>query len=348
MKVLLIGEYSGVHNNLKDGLLKKGIEVKLLADGDGYKEFKYDEIITPYNGGVIQKIRNLIYIIKKIKMIHKYDIVQIINPFIFPLHYFYSGIVFLIFLKAKKIIYYACGTDPIFLASESQFSYFPFDKNNPKNYRTYNLYHNIYFKYFISKISIVIASNYSYEQGWKVNKKYKNIIPLPASIIKYKINKYDKNYKIKILFGITRRETKGASFILKALELINRNQSSKVKIEIVENLNYEAFFEKLSNCDLLIDQCRSYDYGMSAITALQMGVITMSGAESIAINSLNDGKCPVINIKPSVKDIYRKILVILNMSEEQINELKESSQYWAYKIHRNSFITEKFISIYEN
>ena len=42
MKILLIGEYSNLHNSLKQGLQKNGFEVTLLSTGDGFKNFDSD------------------------------------------------------------------------------------------------------------------------------------------------------------------------------------------------------------------------------------------------------------------------------------------------------------------
>ena len=42
MKILLIGEYSGLHNSLKDGLQLNGHSVTLLGTGDGFKNFPVD------------------------------------------------------------------------------------------------------------------------------------------------------------------------------------------------------------------------------------------------------------------------------------------------------------------
>ena len=42
MKVLLVGEYSGVHNNLKRGLEKLGVKVILINGGDSWKNFDSD------------------------------------------------------------------------------------------------------------------------------------------------------------------------------------------------------------------------------------------------------------------------------------------------------------------
>ena len=42
MKILLIGEYSRLHNSLKEGLQKLGNEVTILGFKDGFKDFPVD------------------------------------------------------------------------------------------------------------------------------------------------------------------------------------------------------------------------------------------------------------------------------------------------------------------
>jgi len=87
MKILLIGEFSGVHNNLKKGLTELGHEVKLAADGDGFKAFEYDFRVAPYVGTVYGKFLNILYILRNIRKFTGYDVVQFINPFVLPYYY---------------------------------------------------------------------------------------------------------------------------------------------------------------------------------------------------------------------------------------------------------------------
>ena len=42
MKILLIGEFSRLHNSLKEGLLTLGHEVILVNNGDGFKNYPAD------------------------------------------------------------------------------------------------------------------------------------------------------------------------------------------------------------------------------------------------------------------------------------------------------------------
>ena len=47
MKILLVGEYSRLHNSLKEGLTALGHEVVLVSSGDGFKKYPSDILIKP-------------------------------------------------------------------------------------------------------------------------------------------------------------------------------------------------------------------------------------------------------------------------------------------------------------
>jgi len=42
MKILLLGEYSRLHNSLKEGLVQLGHEVTIVGCGDKFKQFPVD------------------------------------------------------------------------------------------------------------------------------------------------------------------------------------------------------------------------------------------------------------------------------------------------------------------
>ena len=96
MRILLIGEYSRLHNSLKEGLQKNGHTVTLIGSGDGYKNFPVDiKIVSTFFESIllkpfaklIDKLFNIslneveigIKYLIKIKKLKNYDIVQLIN-----------------------------------------------------------------------------------------------------------------------------------------------------------------------------------------------------------------------------------------------------------------------------
>ena len=119
MKVLLIGEYSGVHVNLKKGLAKTHpeVQVTLVSNGDRFKNFDRDIDIRGYESNLYlytatRLIKELNFILQSDKF---YDVIQIINPDIFsrflPLQWVYK----ILRKKCNKFILLAAGDDYYFL-----------------------------------------------------------------------------------------------------------------------------------------------------------------------------------------------------------------------------------------
>lgn len=120
MRILLLGEYSGVHTHLSAALKKRNYQVIMVHNGDSYKSFNYDINIDykyfKVRNRHLNKIVNLYYIIlmysglkgciqifKHIKVIRsfkEFNVVQLINPLFLA---DYGSIVnFFVFLYIKK------------------------------------------------------------------------------------------------------------------------------------------------------------------------------------------------------------------------------------------------------
>ena len=84
MKILLIGEYSNVHNTLAKGLRELGHEVCVISNGDFWKNYPRDIDVSRKPGkiGGIQLLCRLWTLLPKMR---GYDVVQLINPMFFEL-----------------------------------------------------------------------------------------------------------------------------------------------------------------------------------------------------------------------------------------------------------------------
>lgn len=345
MKILLLGEFSGVHNKLKRGLEALGHEVVLSNSGDSYKKFSQDINITPFKGRYFGKLLNIIWFFLNIRKYIGYDVVQFINPFATPYYFSFLWIPNIIFGLNKQLIYYACGTDPAYINSYKKFKYFPYDTANQKFLNFARKVKQRPYRHFLKKIHKIIPSSYSYAIGYWDNIKLQSPIPLPGSG-KYISTIKPVGNKKKILFGITRRDFKGADYILEALGKVKKQYLERVEINIVERLPFDEYEKKLKNCDILIDQCRSYGYGMNAIFALEKGVVVLSGAEQAFLdyNGLKD--CPVINIVPNTNQIQKELTALINLSQEDFNILKEKSLEYVCANHDPEKIARLMLDCY--
>lgn len=350
MRILLFGEFSGVHNNLKEGLIKNGHNVIIVSNGDGFKKLKFDVNFCPHKGSSpFSAIKNILHFFFNIRFFIFNDVVQFINPLIVP-HYFKKiGLLKLMFLLNKRTIYYACGTDIDFINSLNKFKYFPFDDINHVEFPNYKQKHHKTHHYFMKNIDYVVPSMFQYSFRRDLSKQIDPIL-LPGSVKISDTNndvRYLQNNKLNILFGITRENFKGVCFILEALNLIKEKYKERVDINIVKKIPIVDYLNYLDRADILIDQCKSYDYGMNAILAMERKIIVLSGSE-IEANIYNDFKSnPVINIVPNPSQIFQEIEKLILMSDTELNSLKLDMFNHVNEYHNNNKITNKFIEIYK-
>ena len=96
MKILLVGEYSRLHNTLKESFTSLGHEVTLIGDGDGFKNFPVDISIKAVFAHlpVLKWITQFFYkflnidltelergtrCLLQLRRLKNYDVVQLIN-----------------------------------------------------------------------------------------------------------------------------------------------------------------------------------------------------------------------------------------------------------------------------
>ena len=84
MKILLLGEYSNVHNTLARGLRELGHTVTVVSNGDFWKNYPRDINVSRRPG----KIGGMLLMAKIYALLPRlrgYDVVQFINPLFFEL-----------------------------------------------------------------------------------------------------------------------------------------------------------------------------------------------------------------------------------------------------------------------
>ena len=224
MKILLIGEYSNLHNSLKQGLQKKGHEVVLLSSGDGFKNFDSDIIIksSVFEGKFLKLIAKMIdrligislneieTFVKAMIIINKlkgYDVVQLINERSFNTSPSLEKILLkYIFKNNDKVFLLACGVDTVSIkyAKEKKFRYSilsPYFENKhlKKEFKhTLKYLKSNYLKlgkFIRDKVNGIISSDLDYHIPYKNSKKYLGIIPNPINTDKLKKPKSIKKIK---------------------------------------------------------------------------------------------------------------------------------------------------------
>ena len=349
MKVLLIGEYSNLHNSLKAGLIANDHEVKLVSAGDGFKGFKSDFQLKdnnfkkkPYFLSKLFKFFFGYYFscyVKSItfhcirKQLKGYDIVQLINQHaIGGIPLFERKQINFLRKHNKSMFLLSCGDDTYSLnyyKSSNSLKYsiltpLEGNKNLKKEYEStlryfkkeyINLAEQVYLK-----CDGIIASDIDYHIPLKKNPKYLGMIPNPVVLNKLNSNKKHGS-KTRILLGINTSSyfKKGIGYFEKALVEIEKKYPDVI-IKKTKNLPFSEYIKELSETDILLDQVFSYDQGYNALEAMALEKVVLTGAEHEFLDYYGlDEDEVAINALPDVSYLVKKISMLI----ENPNKMKE-------------------------
>lgn len=374
MKILLIGEYSRLHNSLKEGLQELGHEVFLVGSGDAFKKFPVDynyessiaqKSILKFPNKVFSKIfkANFQSVERGIRMLRilpklkNYDVVQFINETPFQVMPWLEKILLKKLIRQnKKAFLLSCGADYVsinFMVNKG-FRYSMLDPYYKDN--TLSRQYEYIFKYLrkpypeISKflyhnINGTIASDFDYVLPLENNPKFLGLIPNPINTDKLEITDLIIKDKIVVFLGINRLtyHKKGIPFFEKALEIIQQKYPEKVEIIITEDLPYSEYINIYNRCHILLDQIYAYDQGFNALEAMAKGKVVFTGAEKefLEYYELKEDEV-AINTLPDVDYLVEKLSELIQ-SPQKIKEISENAKAFIQREHHYIKIAQKYL-----
>ena len=343
MKILLIGEYSGLHNSLKDGLQLNGHSVTLLGTGDGFKNYPVDIEVKstifeiPFLKFIAKIVDKLLKVslndfelgfkaYLKIKTLKDFDIVQLINENSFKTTPWLETILLKKILKNNKNLFLlSCGVDNISVkyALENKFKYSiltPYlnDKLLLKKYRHILKYNSSEFKklhrYIYKNIKGVISSDLDYHIPLIGEKKYLGMVPNPVNLKKLSYDFVEIEDKVIIFHGINSKNStkKGNDYFIRAMEIIKKNYKESVEYIEVQDLKYRDYMKSYCNCHIFLDQVYAYDQGYNALEAMAKGKVVFTGAEKEWLEHYGVSEDGIaINALPDVNYLVEKLSILI-------------------------------------
>lgn len=377
MKILLIGEYSRLHNSLKEGLQKNGHKVTLLGSGDGFKNYPVDIKIDSifFNLKLFKLFAKLIDRLFKIslnelEMYYKankiisnlkgYDVVQLINENAFrTLPSLEILLIKTLMKNNEKLFLLSCGVDQksVEHSLNSKFKYSiltpyfenPSLKKSFKHILKYNTREYVKLHEFIlANANGVISSDIDYHIPYIKEKKYLGLIPNPINLDKIKYKKIKSIGKIKILHGVNSKNyiKKGNVFFDKALKAIENKYDNKVEIITTIDLDYNEHIKSVENCHILLDQVYAYDQGYNALEAMAIGKVVFTGAEKEWLELYNIKENSVaINALPDHTKIIESLEWLIN-DPSKIMEISANAREFIEKNHNYISIAEHYEKVW--
>ena len=348
MKILLVGEFSGLHTNLKEGLVELGCEVQIISSGDGWKKFDSDRLLSPHRG-IFARIKNRVHDFRVLSNISGYDVVQFISPFmmiptIFPRLWILKRII----KRNKLVTLVAAGGDSYFWRNgPNNLKYGPFDdadKYDDTNFINYlrNEETFAFNKKFAKLVHKVIPIMHEYECSYKGQYNLTSVIPLPMNVNKIEYFENKPTDRLVVMHGLNRYGFKGTHYVEEAFDYLNEKYPNELELIIDGKMPIEEYLKLMKRTNVVIDQINSHSLGMNGVYALAMGKVVVGGAEPESLDCIGADHSPVINVKPDTNDLIRIIEKLLN-EKDKIQDMGINSRKYAVKFHSHRTIAEKYL-----
>ncbi|MGV8002186.1 hypothetical protein QPK14_08750 [Photorhabdus temperata subsp. temperata] len=350
MKILLLGEFSSLHKNLKEGLQELGHEALIASNGDNWKNIPRDINLGTNLNGILGKIGQEIKFLANLKKFSNYDVLQIINPFPFyhrllPNKYIFSNLL----KNNKKVFLLAAGDDAYFwkfgrkkLKYSGLNDYLKYDLKKDNHYMEKET--SFTFNQWLAKnVNGVIPIMYEYETCYETVSTLRKPIAIPINTnnIEYQDNLV--NNKIVIFHGLNRYGFKGTKYVEEAFNILSNKYPNDLELFIEGKIPLDKYLKLMKKTNIVIDQVNSYSPGLNALYALAMGKVVMGGNEPESLQSLGISNSPIVNIIPSVMDIVNKIENLIE-NKNIIPSIGYKSRQYVEKNHNHIKIANKYIN----
>ena len=372
MKILLLGEYSNLHNSLKKGLVELGHEVTLISSGDGFKSFAsdvlFDKPAIVNSSAVLKKIFTFIFrhpfsfylrsfqfqsVLPKLK---DYDFVQLVNE------HAIGGVPWIERRQLKRLknqnkhmVLLCCGEDfkiiDYYLNSKklkySNLTPLLEDKSLRPDYAYSLKYITPSFKKlseYIEKVTIgTIASDIDYHLPLQNNPKYLGLIPNPVVLNKLKpIKKQEANTRILLGINTNSYIKKGLKYFEEALTQIEKKYPDVI-IKKTKNLPFSEYIEELNKTAILLDQVYGYDQGYNALEAMALGKVVFTGAEQAFLEYYGLKEDEVaINALPDTSYLVEKLSYLIENPDE-IERIGKNAKAFVINHHEAKQVAGKYV-----
>jgi glycosyltransferase involved in cell wall biosynthesis len=367
MKVLFLGEFSGVYNELIPELKKRGIEVYHIAAGDDFKGYPSDLDISANHRNNIFKfiyaglgILGLRQFIKKWKLIKSvsvgYDVVQMNCPHPFNYGYWILLYYYRFLKKNNKAIYLSVlGADYYVLRYlKKNHINRMFDDMSLKQKIVVGYYEfvEIILANYVNKIATAIMPMcLYYKESYNWNSKTTDIVPI--SVSEEKIGKplcINENDVVKIFHGwqLGREKIKGNDVFDRVIKRVQADFPGTIEYEVVHNVPYNEYVKMFSDCHLFIDQLYADDKGMNALLGMAAGKVVFSGfkEEALSLYPNYDGSQIGIPAYDDEDYLYNQLKSLVT-NKQLINKISENAIRFVRMNQTSGIVADRYLEIWK-
>lgn len=364
MKILLLGDASNYHNALASGLTALGHDVTLASAGSRWMNTRRDIDISRRPGkigGAMLWLKLSTVLASDLK---GYDVVQLVSPGFAELRPVRLEKLFRRLRRDNGHVYLtALGTDASlvrnFLSPHPAVAYSelhspagrsPWSFSAEAECDKWLAPHLVaYTDMLYNSVDGVVSALYEYHRI--VEAEYPGVplayggIPIDLSSLPEKTPAADGPLRILFAAHRGREAMKGADRLLPVLEQLGRE--GKAQIIRPENVPYADFLKLLADCDIVSDQLYSYTPATTALLAMAMGTVPISGGEEDYYRFIGEAELrPIINASPTDLDGLAEQLRRLAADREALRRMSDQGRLFVERHNEARVVARRFVDFW--
>ncbi len=363
-RILLIGDYSNMHNQLARSLRAMGHEVTLMSSGSGFQRTERDIDLSRRPGklGGLQlawRCRHTLH-----GAMRGYDIVALQNPHFLALkprllRYFFDR------LKGENgaVFLTAAGTDAVYLAEA-------LDPASPLRYNEYRIGEHpapyaledpasisawlaptvrAFDEYVYQRVDGVVSGLYEYHVAAArllgADRVSYGGIPIDtASLEPYNIPAEVDCVEFFLGRHRGRLAEKGTGLLEQAARAVSARHPGHCRLTIVENVPYSEYVERMRGSHVVLDQIYSYTPATNAMLAMARGLVTVSGGEPDFYDFIGENtNRPIVNA-PLTLDALVETLSDLVVHRDSLSRRGCDSRRFVVEHNDGAVVARRFLN----
>lgn len=362
MKILFIGDYSGLHATLARCLRAGGHDVTLISDRGVFMNTESDRFLYR-RPGIIGSASYLFNSLVALREWKNYDVVQLINPNFLrlrpsKLEYFFKKLksnnrmVCLTLAGNDYHFVRACVEGQMFRYSEFRVGeqLTSFAINIPERERGWLSSENCRYATMVYEnidgAMAVLPEYFIAAAPWLGDRLYYTGIPIEISQATVARN---FELPIKLFAGIKSgmELQKGFDKILPAVNRLCDRHPDRFCLEVVRDLPLSDYLATMSKADIVLDQLYSYSPATNALQGMSMGCITASGAEPEFYDMIGENVLrPVVRLNPFI-DIEKELSVLIEDRDMLATKSVQGIEF--VKRHNDvNIVADRFVSCWNS
>lgn len=327
MKILLVGDSSGFHRTLSEGLERLGHEAVVASDGSTWMQTERDIDISRPDAG---KLGGLALWLKMQRLcrtrLRGYDVVSLHRPAFMAIRPERQRGIFDLLRRHNKRVFLSATSTDSYYEEECR------DVNSVLRYNEYRLYDRPgsiettrpqdleipggpmrrLSEHVYGRIDGAVSALYEYDVALRralpADKVAYGGIPVDTRAIGF--SPLEVRGKVRLFLGKKRGQEayKGTDLLEAAARRVVDRHPGRAELTVVENVPLRDYLGLLRGSHILLDQAYSYTPATNALQAMAMGRVAVSGGEDDFYDFIGEkDNRPIINALPDVEALTAAI-----------------------------------------